>query len=131
MRRTTTLGLGIVFVTFSRFLLFFFFLFRRLIVLSKYFVVTSGSLVLVQRYCTLIYQEKKIFACLLACLHIADGLYVRSCTFSIYNRRYRHLKVPLYMNKVGKVGIHYASLVRGFFFLQTNESLVVRGHGLY
>lgn len=30
---------------------------------------------------------------------------------------------------MSKVGIHYPSLV-SFFFLQTNESLVVRGHGL-
>lgn len=37
-------------------------------------------------------------------------------------RRYRHLKVPLYISKVGLVGIHYPSLVSLFSFKQTRAS---------
>lgn len=52
----------------------FFFLFRRLIVLSMYFVfivvIISTSTKI--PYCTLVYQEKKRFAC----LHVVDGLHV-------------------------------------------------------
>lgn len=44
------------------------------------------------------------------------------CTLWFYNRGYRHLNVPMYISR-------YTLPIPGelFFFLQTNESLVVRG----
>lgn len=51
-------------------------------------------------------------------------------TLWFYNRRYRHLKIR-YLPDVHEY-LRYTLPIPGeFFFLQTNESLVVRGHGLY